>query len=439
MRERLSSLWKFLSVDIWRITENEVNRTTFSLYNIIKTFYITINRFVSDRMINKASALTYSTLLSIVPILAILFAIARGFGFGNILQYQIENGLGGTSKTTQVIFQFVDSYLAHTQGGVFLGVGIVLLLWTFINLVNNMETVFNRIWLVQKERSFYRKISDYFSLLILMPVMIVLSGGLGLFMSTLLKNIDGYIILAPIGKFFIKLIPFIITWMMFTALYVFMPNTKVQFKHAIIPGIIAGTAYQLFQYAYISGQLWVSKYNAIYGSFAALPLFLLWLQMSWTICLFGAEMTYAKQNVNKYDFDKDTRSISKRYKEFISILIMSIICKKFDKGNRPCTAKDLSTECQIPFRLTQQTINELIEINLLNEVVTDKKGEEIAYQPALDIHKLTLALLIERINTFGSEDFKIDKTGQFKRHWLSLVTSYEAFNEKADKILLKDL
>ena len=332
MNKRIATLWKFLTYDIWRITEDEVTKTTFSLYNIIKTIYLCINRFTKDRLVNKASALTYSTLLAIVPILAIVFAIARGFGFDNLMESQIVQGFGGPSETTEVIFQFVNSYLSQTKNGIFIGVGLIMLLWTVLNLINNMEITFNRIWQVKKARSMYRKITDYFSMLLLIPLLLVVSGGLSIFMSTMLKNVTDFTLLAPIGKFLIRLIPFVLTWVMFTALYVFMPNTKVKLKHALISGILAGTAHQAFQFLYISSQLWVSRYNAIYGSFAALPMFLLWLQISWTICLFGAELTYAGQNIRNFSFDKDARNISRRYREleqsFSEPILHTVQCRE---------------------------------------------------------------------------------------------------------------
>ena len=139
MKKKITDIWKFLTYDIWRITEDEVTRTKFSLYNIIKTVYLCINRFTKDRMANKASALTYSTLLAIVPILAILFAVARGFGFDNLMEHQFRNGFGGNTETTEAILSFVNSYLSQTKGGIFIGVGLVMLLWTVINLVSNIE------------------------------------------------------------------------------------------------------------------------------------------------------------------------------------------------------------------------------------------------------------------------------------------------------------
>ncbi len=439
MNKRIAALWKFLTYDIWRITEDEVTRTTFSVYNIIKTIYLCINRFTKDRIVNKASALTYSTLLAIVPILAIVFAIARGFGFDSLMENQIISGFGGPTETTTVILQFVNSYLSQTKSGIFIGVGLVMLLWSVLNLINNMEITFNRIWQVKKARSMYRKITDYFSMLLLIPILLVLSGGISIFMSTMLKNVEDFTLLAPISKFLVRLIPFALTWFMFTGLYVFMPNTKVRLKQALISGILAGTAHQAFQFLYISSQLWVSRYNAIYGSFAALPMFLLWLQISWTICLFGAELTYAGQNIRNFSFDKDTRNISRRYRDFISILLMSLIAKRFERNDPPYTAEEISEECQIPIRLTQKVLYELQEINLLHEVVTDEKSEDIAYQPSIDISKLNVALLLDKLDTHGSEDFKIDKDNEFSGQWKVLLKAREEYYQNASKVLLKDL
>lgn len=439
MIKRIIALWKFLTYDIWRITEDEVTSTTFSLYNIIKTIYLCITRFTKDRLINKASALTYSTLLAIVPILAILFAIARGFGFDNLMESQIATGFGGQSQTTDIIFSFVDSYLSQAKSGIFIGVGLIMLLWTVLNLINNMEITFNRIWQVKKARSMYRKITDYFSMLLLMPILIVVSGGLSIFMSTIVKDMESFTILAPIGKFLIRLIPFALTWVMFTLLYIFMPNTKVKFRHAMVSGILAGSAYQAFQFLYISSQLWVSRYNAIYGSFAALPMLLLWLQISWTICLFGAELTYASQNIKNFSFDKDTRNVSRRYRDFVSILIMSAIAKRFVSNQPPYTASDLSEECQTPIQLTKQALFELQKVNLLHETVSDAKSAEIAYQPSIDVHLLSVGLVLERIDTDGSEDFKIDHEREFSHQWKVLEEARRAYYDNAGQVLVKDL
>ncbi|NMA73250.1 MAG: YihY/virulence factor BrkB family protein [Bacteroidales bacterium] len=439
MIEKIKKLWKFISYDIWRITESEVSKRTFSLYNIIKTTYITIEKFSGQRINSKAAALTYNTLLALIPILALLFAIARGFGFVNIIQSQLFENLGIDNQSLATIFQLADDYISKAKGGVFVGIGIIMLLWTIIKLLNNIEITFNIIWQVKKGRSMYRKITDYFSMLLLTPIFLILSSGTSIFITSIAAQIENFALLAPFSKFIIRMVPFFITWLMFTGLYLYMPNTKVKFKPALVAGILAGTIFQFFQFLYISGQIWVTKYNAIYGGFAAIPLLLLWLQMSWTICLFGGQLAYTAQNITHFDFDKDTKNVSRRYRDFIAILIMSLISKRFEKNEHPYTAKELSLEHKIPLRLTNQTLYHLQEIGMIHEVLTDQKSEETGYLPSIDINKLTIGLLLNRIESYGSEDFKIDSTKEFSNEWKALIQVKNYRDSKAGEILIKDL
>ena len=433
--EYIDKVWewliKFITFGIWQDSVYQQLSLKNAVAYVTRVVYILINRYTTDKISNKAAALTYSTLLSIVPILAILFGIARGFGFDNLLRQQIEQGLLGNNETTKQIFQFVDSYLSQTTGGVFLGVGLIALLWTFISLVNNMESIFNDIWYVKKSRTAYRKLTDYFSMLILMPILIIVSGGLSIFMSTLVSKIEGYTLLAPMIKFLISLIPYVLSWLMFTALYVFMPNTSVKILYALIAGLIAGSLFQAFQYLYISGQVWVSKYNAIYGSFAALPLFLLWLQVSWTICILGAQLTHIMQNFKRYDNYKEVNNASYEFRNYLAVVLMSVICKQYADGNdKPYSARQLSNICHIPIQLTQMVLNELMEADLLIMNAPDKSQEEI-YLPASGCVDITLAETIDRLSTkgFGFKDFKVDWQKQFHQHYDQLEQARLAFRQ----------
>ena len=255
----LARIIRFLSEDIWRITEDEVSRTRGILYNMIKIATLSVREFLQGGVINKASALTYSTLLAIIPALALLFAIARGFGLANLLENQIREGLVGHAQAAEVILSFIDSYLSHTKNGVFIGVGLLMLFYTILLLTDNIERTFNSIWQVKKPRTIYRKMTDYFSMILLLPILILLSSGISIYLSTFVKHMEEFVLLAPLVKFLVRLIPFVLTWGMFTALYIFMPNTRVRFKYAILPGIIAGSGFQAFQYLYIGSQIWVSN------------------------------------------------------------------------------------------------------------------------------------------------------------------------------------
>lgn len=428
----------FLTEDIWRVTEDEISKKRNILYNTIKIITLSIREFVQGRVINKASALTYSTLLAIIPILAILFAIARGFGLDNLLEEQLRIGLEGQALGAETLLSFIDSYLSQAKNGVFIGVGIIMLFYTVLLLTHNMEQTFNSIWQVKKLRSLYRKMTDYFSMLLLLPLLILLSSGISIFMSTFMKTMEEFTLLAPVIKSLVRLTPYVLTWGMFTALYIFMPNTKVKLKYAILPGILAGSAFQAFQYLYIGSQIWVSRYNAIYGSFAAIPMFLLWTQISWSICLFGAQLCYVAQNLRNFSFSKETENISRRYHDFLCILIMSLICKRFQTEETPYTAESLSDEHKIPIRLTTTILYELQDLHLIYETPMENEDEEMGYLPAVDINRLNVGMLLNRLDEAGSEAFKIDRNRYFAS-WDTLINARMEYYESTSKVLLKDL
>ena len=276
---------------------------------IYHKLYLTIRFFTEKRVLTQASALTYSTLLAIVPMLAVVFAIARGFGYNKYIEMWFRELLASQPQVADVIVTFVNSYLVHTKSGIFLGVGLIFMLYTVLMLVNNVEETFNQIWQVNNSRPIIRSFANYLAMFFLFPIIIVISTGLSIFMETVAGKMEDFVLLGPIINKLISLSPSMLMSLLFIVLYVYMPNTKVRFSCAVIPGILAGIAMHLLQIAYIHSQIWVTGYNAIYGSFAALPLFMLWVQISWTICLFGAQLTYTNQNLNRIGFNLEPLDI----------------------------------------------------------------------------------------------------------------------------------
>lgn len=431
IKKRITRTIKFLSYDIWRIDRSSISKRKFSLYNFLKAFILAFRNIDGSQLNTRAAALTYNTLLSIVPLLAVLFAIARGFGFQNIVESELFNYFSGQEAFLKKALTFVDKSLEYAQGGVFLGVGIVMLLYTVIMLFSGIEDNFNFIWSIKKSRSYYRQFTDYIALFIVIPIFLVCNSAISLILSfsTDLELLNFF--MGPIAK----LIPFCLTILMFIFIYSYIPNTKVKFSSALFGGIVAGIAFQAFQLIYISGQIWISKYNAIYGSFAALPLFLLWLQVSWFITLFGVELTFAYQNIEKFNFERETNSVSRRYKDFLILLISSLITKRFVTGEPPFTADELSTKYQIPTRLTGDILFMLQEVHIIAETPSDEDLVP-AYIPAIDINKITVKYLFDKLDTEGSEDFNIDIEGEFKNEWLTIISLY---NDRNDNLLLKDI
>ena len=430
----------FITYDIWRITENEVSGLKEIYINAIKTIILAIRGFQSENLQTRASALTYNTMLAIVPLLAVLLGIAKGFGFQNTVREELLDYFPGHQLELDKAFEFVDSYLAQAQGGVIIGIGLILLLYTVISLISSIEDTFNDIWQINKSRPWFRKISDYLALFVILPVLMTSSSGIAIFVSTLQNSfLQHYVFLTPIVELCLHITPYVFTSLAFAGLYIALPNTKVKVVNGLIAGIIAGCAFQFFQLVYISGQIWVSKYNAIYGSFAALPLLLLWLQLSWLICLFGAELSYASQNVMKFRFGRDSKNISRRYKDFLTLLIASLIIKRFANGEKPYTADELSDSYRIPIRVTTQILYMLTELKIITEVVVGNDDRVIHYQPAMDINQISVSLLFEKIDRFGSENFKIDTKGVFNKEWEMLLKTREEMVRSNENILLKDL
>ena len=436
--EKIKSFIQFTSEDVWRVTDAEISKAKKRAYDFVKIISLVVRRFSEDNLSSRASALTYSTLLSLVPMLAVLLSIARGFGFNNIVESQLFDNFPGQRIVLSKIFEFVNSYLDRTKEGLFIGLGIVILLYTVFNLISGIEDNFNMIWQVKRGRSYHRMFSDYFSFLLLLPVFLIFSSGLSIFISTMLDTIDKYEVLTPVYHIFLKLTPFFVTILAFTFLYMFMPNTKVQFRHAFYAAIFAGLGFLFFQYLYINGQIWVSKYNAIYGSFAFLPLLLLWLQLSWLICLIGAEFSFASQNIRTFSFEADSKNITRRYYDFVILTVATLIIKRFEKGHPPYTADEISVDFKIPIRLTHRVIFDLQELDIINEI-KENDDRKVHYQPALDINKITIGYLFQKIDTKGSEKFKIDKDIEFRSEWEAVLKTRESMMCLSNEILLKDL
>ena len=417
----------------------DISPLRYLLYEVIKKVLLAVEYFTTKRMMDSAAALTYSTLLAIVPIMAVVFAIARGFGYNKYIETWFREALSSQPQVAEAIIGFVNSYLVHTKSGIFLGIGLLFMLWTVIMLISNIEKAFNDIWQVSTPRSIFRTITDYMAMFLLAPIIIVVTSGISIMMATFANGIGETLIVGPTLRFFLRLLPYIIMSGVFIALYVFMPNTKVKIKSAIIPGILAGVAMQGLQLVYIHSQIWVTGYNAIYGSFAALPLFMLWVQISWTICLFGAELAYTNQNLEKFAFRVSTDDLSHRYRLLLSAYLMTLICRRFEEGKKPYTALELKLETNIPIRITHDLLENLTRVHLLSEMTNDEKGTEAVYQPAESTARLSVGMMIDRLEAEGKwklmPDLQLFKSDEL----MKAIRQRKDYLQKQRDILFKDI
>ena len=416
--QRSSAVGQFLKTDIWRLQGHKLPPRHFFWITQLRIFLLAIRRFIEDKCDSRASALTFYSLLSIVPVMAMAFAVAKGFGMEKMLAEQLLAKLEGHEEVAQRIIGFAQSMLENTKGGAIAGVGIVVLLWTVIKVLGNIEASFNDIWGVKTARGMGRKLADYLSVMMVCPILLITASSVTVLVTTrvavMVERLSFLGYLANVIMLFLKILPYGVIWLVFTFIYAFMPNTKVQFKSALWAGILAGTIYQVIQLAYITFQVGVANYGAIYGSFAALPLFLVWLQLSWVILLLGAEFSFAHQNVATYEFESDCRSVSHSFKQLVALLIASLCVKRFLVAEEPLTAEEISRELEVPIRLVRSVIFELTDTRVLSQVYV-KDRDELAYQPACDIHSLTVASIMERLDQHGIETIPIAESSDLNK------------------------
>lgn len=440
-KDKILSIWHFLTIDIWRITENELSKSKRLSILLLKKLILSLREFFEDNLMIKASALTYNTLLAIVPILALIIAIGKGFGVQNSIENFVSSIFATNQELLPYIMNFVSNYLDQAHGGLFVGIGIAVLLWSVMSMFRQIENNFNDVWNVKKSRSFIRQFTTYFSLMLLVPVLIVIATSLSNMIDPYIEYMTQHtenIFLSGVYKVLITLLPFFIYWILFTIIFIIIPNTKVGFMHALFAGIVAGTLFQIFQYLYITGQINLTKYNAVYGSFAFLPLLLFWLQISWVIVLYGAKLSYVSQNIAFHNFEKETKHISRRFKDYATIIVLKEIIVRFDNNESPVSDQDIANKYNIPIKLTQDILALLTETNIVRETYIEHVNRK-TYVPALDTHKITLALLIERIENIGNENFKLKNYEESNSIWQKMVEVKELHIKNLQSILVKDL
>ncbi len=398
----LSRWWDYFKDGVWNDSSDNWR------VNMTKTLSLSVQSFMDKNLQQRAGALTYSTILAMVPILAMLFAIGRGFGFQNLLQTELFRYFPAQQKALETAFGYVDAYLAHSSQGLFVGIGLIFLLWTLVSLMGEIENTFNQIWEVKTNRSIFRKITDYTALFLLLPVLLVCSGGISLYMSNTFQSLEHFNVFSPVLHFILNCMPVVIMWIVFAVMFTIIPNTKVKFSNALWVGILCGTVFYFLQWLFVTGQVYVSKYNAIYGSFAFLPLLLVWLQLSWLVALMGVVLTFALQNISNFNFNKNIAHISYKYLTEVTIITLAIIVKRFESGQPPITKDKLLQEYRFPVRLLNLILERLIEARLINVVVLKN---DRGYQPAYKTDDMTVNEVKSRLATMGEKDFvhKVDK------------------------------
>jgi len=399
---------EFISTTIWHIRLSKMEGRKGFVIKQLRIFSLATKGFNEDNCLTTASALTFYTLFSIVPILALVFAIAKGFGYDANLKLMLVNQYSEYASILTNAFVYADSMLANTKGGLIAGFGIVLLLWSVMKLLVSIEQSFNNIWEIKRGRTWVRKITDYLTIMLVSPLLLIVSGSITAAIHTKIGSVQ---VLGFVSTFFIKLLAYGLIAGVFTFLYMVLPNTKVKFRAAGGAAIISTILFELLQWAYIKFQIGASSLNAIYGGFAALPLFLIWVQYSWYIVLFGAELAFANQNVDHYELESEIQNLSIRYKKAIALMIANLVSRRFYNGEKALTVSEITTTLDLPIRLTRHIINDFLETKIFAEVKTDNEKESV-YQPAMTESKLTVKYIFDALDVKGVNALPIHDTNE---------------------------
>jgi membrane protein len=433
---------KRLNYLIWHTPLSEISKGKIFLFKQIKIIMLAARGFLNDKVQLRASALTFYSLLAIIPVAAIAFAIAKGFSLDQNLEQLIINKFSEQQEVLTWLLDNARRALAETRGGPIAGIGTIVLFWSVMSLLNRIETSFNHIWQIKTSRPWYRKFTDYLTIMLIAPVFIILSSSIKVFIGTELAE---YMTRAPILDFFKPLIsflfrfaPYLISWTVLTILFIIMPNTKVKFVPALISGIVVGTILQILQWVYVDLQFGITKLSAIYGSFAAVPLLIILLQSSWTVVLLGAELSFANQNFSHYELESVSQNISNYQKRALTVMILHMIIRNFSVGERPIGSETIAHTLKIPVRLARDILQDLTNAKLVS-VLHENEHKQRLYQPAMDINKMSISFVFSRLDRKGISQIMTGKSKDYDKI-ISILDKFDRLIAKSESnILIKDL
>ncbi|UCG13282.1 MAG: YihY/virulence factor BrkB family protein [Deltaproteobacteria bacterium] len=386
----LARIRKFLSTDLWLINVDSLPRFPRGFYGALQTALYVWKEFWRDNGLLRASALTYTTLLSVVPLLALMFALLKGLGVQRALEpFVLERLTAGSQALAERLLVYVDRIHVGSLGTL----GITFLFATMILVLTNIEMAFNQIWKVERGRPWLRKCSDYLGLLVILPVAMFVALSLTTFVKSHavtreLLSIDFF---GRLYVYLLKIAPFFVMWLAFSFVYLFMPNTRVNPISASAGGIVGGTLWQLSQWAYVHYQFGFGNYSAIYGALSQLPMLLIWIFVSWVILLLGAEISFSHQNLAIYRLQQRWQAQPIGNQSYWGLHILLLVYERFSVGKPPPTVMDLAQRLQLPVEETKQLVNRLQNLGALR--VSGDNGCEVL--PVKDMKHLVVFDLVE--------------------------------------------
>ena len=434
---RLSDIITFFTDTVFRKGageyRNPVARWAVRQYKLL--FY-TVQGLSSHGTMVRSAALTFYTLMSLVPVVALVFAVVKGFGLAEGLEQNLYEVLPQSPEVIDYVVGFAQKALARTQGGWVALVGVLTLFWAVIKVFGSIEDAFNNIWEVRSTRSAARKYGDYIAVVVVAPILWVISSSMGNYAAEIL-GVAG----SPALEVLSRAGSLVVAWVMFTFIYVVLPSTKVRFTAALTAGVVAGTAFVLFQWGYVYLQRWMTSYNAIYGSFAALPLFLLWMQISWEILLLGGELSFAYQNVARFDEERESLLVSYDCRRKLMVGVMVLVSRAFREGRGAVSFSEIRDRLDVPTRIMNNILYTLVQARMLSEIRTEGTDYDLEYAPARDISTLRVYDILSAVDShgFGRDTIDMRSNRELRRCAEVVERLKDVTRASAENVLLTEL
>lgn len=373
------------------------------LLRVGRIIYALLGDLVKGHLSLQAMSLVYTTLITLVPLLAISFSVLKGFGIHNQIEPFLLNLLEPLGREAGKITNNIIGFVDNIEVGVLGVVGLAFLVYSVIALMQKIERVFNTIWRVERNRSLAQRFSDYLSILLVWPLFIFISAGL----STTVRNFD---VLSYVGfpeyadqlmALFGIVIPYLIMTIAFTFIFSFMPNTRVKMLPAFIGGLFAAFMWKAMGFLFSALIASSASYVAIYAAFATLILFMIWIYLGWLVVLLGASISFYVQHPQHILMGYSKITLSNRMREALSLSIMVLLTRSFYKNNNDWDAVKFSHHLNVPVATILDVIGTLEDLDFVTKAIDHNS----TYLPAIPLDSMTVAVFLEAIRSEGEAGF----------------------------------
>ncbi|MEW5736816.1 MAG: YihY/virulence factor BrkB family protein [Thermodesulfobacteriota bacterium] len=388
----------FFSQGIWLLDPRDYSRPRGVLLLALRVLVLMAGKFRTDGCMRHAKVLTYYTVMSIVPVLAMGLGLARGFGLDKLYQKELFHWFENQPEVANHLWEFSRNALDQSSNSLIFGAGVIILFWSVFSLLWNMESALNSIRGIPSTRPVPRMIVDYIFAGVVLPFLWLAASGATVYavayVRKLAEFVNGVPAVTPAVSMLVSLAPYGVIWVLLAFLYIFLPNGKVRFLPGFASAVLAGSLYVVFQWTYVRLQVGVVKANAVYGSFAAFPLLLIWVQISWAIVMAGAECCFALENASHYLPSSWFAQSQVSRDRTVALFAAHRAAIRFRDGLPPETAQETARALDLPLPAVSRALETLVRGGVLGRVVRPRSAHA-AYAPAQDLSRLTLSRVSE--------------------------------------------